>query len=696
MRRKYTYFEQRDFRGGINEEPENALRNQVLDARNVWCPQGRIEQRPGFRCEAVMGEQALLGSSADSWVYDTSITTLSNTLVLDSMQLDDVWYAEITGQTSAGENPLTDQTNGMLGLGISMSSDNTNNASGKVDIWDGTKWVYVPSVWLVIGSKVQTQNEYVFNDNVELRIGIPDTWVDQSSGVPIGDTTKSGLWLRVKIFDAALDASTEIDSFYITGHSFGSVSNVYARPARFGSAKRAIKIVSRQTYISVFTVLSPYIDDGVESAKITMNATGESIAIAVVPETDEAFISIDHNIVRVTPNVAATIATAEDDLSLVGDNQSFGKDTIAQLGDFPRANYLMYFYGQLWAAGIEGEPFTVRWSAPLPGHKVWPAVSFEPVVGNDNSPISGLSALHEHVVVFKRDSIWRMVYNGQDSFGGTGLNLYTPVKDVSGIGCVRNESIALIPDGLVFLNERGVYLYNGTPSVHKISDSIDKTMSKIKNYGLVRAAHWREKMCYLLAVCVGGGGTNNLVLVYDYKHKQQDETGQWVGSWWIWNMNVVDWLSWENSADEEELYFIDKYNRVNRLDAGDGTDLGNATSSYFVTHRLGTEDSSSKRARDLRVNATSDTGSLTVEVVPDDNDFSSGYPVSLTDPLDVAPDSVEFGTAGQIAERQRRESRVAVRETGQWFKVKVSNSTSNQRMKINKVSLGAVGLGVRS
>ena len=48
VRRDLEYRQQVDCRGGVNLEPENAQPNQVLDARNVWCPNGRLEQRPGY------------------------------------------------------------------------------------------------------------------------------------------------------------------------------------------------------------------------------------------------------------------------------------------------------------------------------------------------------------------------------------------------------------------------------------------------------------------------------------------------------------------------------------------------------------------------------------------------------------------------------------------------------------------------
>ena len=47
-RQELTRFRQFDFRGGVNQEIEEARENQLEDARNVWARFGELRQRPGY------------------------------------------------------------------------------------------------------------------------------------------------------------------------------------------------------------------------------------------------------------------------------------------------------------------------------------------------------------------------------------------------------------------------------------------------------------------------------------------------------------------------------------------------------------------------------------------------------------------------------------------------------------------------
>ena len=72
-RGNYKYFEQADFRGGFCLEPENARPNQLLTAKNVWAPEGRLETRPGFVGITSYIDATTSGLSWQ-WIEETVVT----------------------------------------------------------------------------------------------------------------------------------------------------------------------------------------------------------------------------------------------------------------------------------------------------------------------------------------------------------------------------------------------------------------------------------------------------------------------------------------------------------------------------------------------------------------------------------------------------------------------------------------------
>ena len=97
-RGRYKYYAQTDFRGGINQEPENAQPNQLIDARNVWAPEGRLVQRPGYVGEYVVqtsgnlvSQEVLITEVVATGVFETSETAIISGFVAQNGTDDDGW-----------------------------------------------------------------------------------------------------------------------------------------------------------------------------------------------------------------------------------------------------------------------------------------------------------------------------------------------------------------------------------------------------------------------------------------------------------------------------------------------------------------------------------------------------------------------------------------------------------------------------
>ncbi len=387
---------------------------------------------------------------------------------------------------------------------------------------------------------------------------------------------------------------------------------------------------------------------------------------------------------------ASTIPIVENRPEFVGvfpsgQKAPYHPDYIAQLAQAPEAKYLLWHNSTLFAAGIDGDPHTIRWTAPtsfgLDGYRVWPEVSFETLAEDDPSPITGLSVHDEHVLVWKGDSVYRMVFLGTTP---EGLSNYSAVRIRQGIGTLSNASIVQLPIGTAFFYEDGVYLFDGV-SFTKKSKPIQNVIAALPGTRRTFAAgvHWAKESCYLLSVQGRGSDVNNMVLVWDYEND----------AWWVWdNIEAQAWLSDEDEHDNEVLYFCDTFGGVFQLGVGN-TDHGATIESYVKTHRFAFKEEHDFNWCETRVMADNKVTSLRVNLIVQDRDadafVANAKTISFTDPNEHAPEGFVFGSS-QLSDKKRRERHVDwAQSRGAYAQVLVTNINKNQCMSISKIVVGA-------
>jgi hypothetical protein len=716
-RQRYEYYHQRDCRGGINEEPENARSNQVLDARNVWCPNGILEQRPGYKGLPPHPIFVQSGGSFGSQVhvfYDGSAGTFGTVRTAGTAfndhenaegrrlgEVGDTWYVGFPAVMILGFRTEVDNN----------AEGNTNDVYAECEYYNGTDWLplTVHELEYADGAPVGGTNR----TDVNLRASTAHHKILYSAHAQVyyyftpptdwATTTVNGsaakYFLRFHIVargDNTMDGSVTVSNTNLSVDK-RVTDTVYAKDLsralivpQFSSSTRFIFMKGLSIYASGFQLANA--DSIRYNSSLWVALTTRMVSYlnlpsyAVIPQFDEVYVAFcgEVFVFSADPRMDGSEpidASVEDRPEYVGTvfgiKSKYHPDYVAQLSGFPKAKYLEFFDGQLWAANIGGQPFTIRWSVTHPYYRVWPAVSYDILMEDDNSPITGLKALQESLVVFKQDSIWIMQFVKE----GPIANEYVARKVVSGIGCVSNSSITEINGKLIFLAEDGIYSFDGV-QVQKLSSAIDKTVAKI-NPGrrhFADGVHWREKSCYLLSVALGDGGENDTMLVWDYKHN----------AWWIWdNFNAVSLAVVEGEYDRQEVYFLDTNGSLYQLNAGTGTDHGTAITSYVQTHRLGLGDFRTKTAREVRVNMHPKiVGNVGIEVTPDDRDSGTSKNLSLVDSNEAKYGTAVYGTDTYASNSKYRERRMPFRETGEHFKVKVTNSNKNQKLVLNRISLG--------
>lgn len=137
---------------------------------------------------------------------------------------------------------------------------------------------------------------------------------------------------------------------------------------------------------------------------------------------------------------------------------------------------------------------------------VAPTVSSEGSTG----PMRALAALDDKLIIFKKDAIYYITGTGPDNTGANN-DFSDPIFITSTVGCSNQNSIAFIPDGLMFQSDKGIWLLGRDLSTKYIGASVEA----YNQYPI------------LSAVSVPGTNqvrftlSNGITLMYDYFY------GQW-------------------------------------------------------------------------------------------------------------------------------------------------------------------------
>lgn len=698
-----------DCSGGINQNAEEIQPNQVLDARNVWCRDGKMVTRPGY-----MGMFGFMQTSISALIatntvlksYDGAAYTTANngaTLDCNGLEPEDYIYIGISSTDLAGYSATGDDVVGFV-LDIDTPNNPATEPRALLSYYNGDEWVRISCKELGLdasesgavpikrlGSKrfFGDEDDGAVFDTGYFLFARPNEWSESE----IDGVTR--YWLRLEIFDDTI-TNLVLNNGNSTGPIISASSLIGLDQAEWASGKSYVfttEATTTNTW-STLGVSDGIVPDGLFTFGYIMpKGDLETTSFVTLPQWGEAYRAVEYDVKVIYQNQTINKSTQPEVESrpewvgeVAGVKAEFHPDYVSARATWPKCKYMEFFHGQLWAANLEDNPYGVIWSAPQPAYKVWPTESGEILVEDDSSHITGMKAFGEHLAVFKRDSIWRMVYSG---VGGTaGLNTYIPVKVPGGVGTVSNGSIQDINGVLMFLAEDGVYVFNGAQKPEKISGAIDKTIANLSSGRLKYAtsAHWRSENCYLLGVSESGSETNNLVLVYDYL----------AGAWWIWEFenDVASFLIEDGVGDKETLYFADSQSNVYHIDPVHNRDYDVSIDAWFQ-ELLSLGDEYHVTLREIRVMQDNPDAGLVIGIERDYEgvDQATSRSIVFRDTLEsTLPATLGTATCAKQAYRRRK---CNCRETADTIRVKFLCGTDNQAMSISSVKYGIVPVARR-
>jgi len=115
------------------------------------------------------------------------------------------------------------------------------------------------------------------------------------------------------------------------------------------------------------------------------------------------------------------------------------------LVDAENPNLLWYSKQVIEAVPVEMSDLLTIYVAPTSGAQ------------GSTGPITALSAMDDKLIIFKKDAIYYITGNGPDNTGANN-DFSDPIYITSAVGCANPNSIVLMPNGLMFQSDKGIWI----------------------------------------------------------------------------------------------------------------------------------------------------------------------------------------------------------------------------------------------
>lgn len=635
------------FDGGIEQAPERAQPGQVLDARNIWAPDGLPERRPGSRF--------IVGAADIDHVNPTDVT-------VDIVDLGNGTF-EYTVTIVAGfaTSPPADALMSFLSMPLVG------------DAFEGPfialTQVSGPSIDTLV-SDVDRVYRGTWNTNTaSVRNNVRYYFTGRAVPFLLAEVSLAGGKRLLMVYEWRQNSTGNWQATIDVPPSFGLVRSSYDLTTDLAIAGLPQASSRISTYVEL---------PGLDRVLVTYNR--------IIYEIGPGLGEIAEAVVNTDPDFVGP-RTVDADGNYV--TPTYSVDVLAQLSAPPRAGILVYFVGHIFALDILGEEFNVRWTAavPLGGYNVWPLVNFEPLDEDGGRPI-GAKPLHEFLVVYQPQNIYILINDGADTI--TGQATFDPKRVVSGVGALSHNGIVEVQGRHMFPALDGFYAFDGTPNVVKLSTRIDKFYRRLgaSNLTQTRGVHWPEKHCVLWTIPQSGAAnprelneTQNYIILFDYVANEGK------GAWWIWDgVRGGGGLARLFAGDVvPSAYFMSSLATVykltgnadivdqNAITIGDLRPvISDLPAAYILTHRLGEPAYTVMTAEDVWVEADTHASDVGVTIIPtDDTDvLSLDRTINMTNENDVLWGDTTWG-GSKWRKNKRREQYQGTRAQGKHMQLKI-------------------------
>jgi hypothetical protein len=304
-------------------------------------------------------------------------------------------------------------------------------------------------------------------------------------------------------------------------------------------------------------------------------------------------------------------------------------DYVAMTNFYPR--FLETYQNRLIMSGFSAMPSQVWFSDTTEPEGVAIDSNFE-VRTNDGDYITGMKSYSTRLYIFKKHSFHAL--NGDSP-----TNFF--LQEISAqYGCFNNRCAVIYDDILIFLDQKGVMMWNGA-SLSNISQKIQPLIDRI-NYSVALntacVEHDKLRNQILIAVPIDGSSTNNILLVYDYL----------VGAWTTYKGLSISALKAIQGRNNTKNAFYGSYSgTINWFGSSYLSDNGTGFTTYLKTrflHDMG--DTTQKMFRRLYLNADAPSATM-VFGVNFFQDYGSSVVLGATIVLGQFQNRIDFGISAK-------------------------------------------------
>ena len=231
--------------------------------------------------------------------------------------------------------------------------------------------------------------------------------------------------------------------------------------------------------------------------------------------------------------------------AVLDNNPDYGLIVPALLdqGTPPKAKYMVYYRGRMFAAGDSAHPYRIYYS-DAGQVDTWPSTSFIEVEKGDGYQISGLEAFGNAIVIHKNDGHGNgavyLLYIA-DSTGVQDDDNWYVFKSPAAYSAISDKSQAFFKNLLFYINRTGAYAFAGQDLARSSADSeygrfaadavsydIDTDVKAWAPSLLSKSASITYDNKVWVALPVGStASTNNKLYVFDFIRADTTKLGVW-------------------------------------------------------------------------------------------------------------------------------------------------------------------------
>ena len=197
---------------------------------------------------------------------------------------------------------------------------------------------------------------------------------------------------------------------------------------------------ANQTYYMVSSISSPTIND-------------PTVDYITYTDTQNDNIIVGNVLLYTTGRVVEDIAPPSTQIMTLYKSRLF-------LLDAEDTNLLWYSKQVIQSTPVEMSDLFTIYVAPTTG------------AGKSTGPVTALGAMDDKLIVFKKDAAYYITGNGPDNTGAN--NDFSDPTFIAGtVGCANQHSIVLIPSGLMFQSDKGIWLLDRNLGTTYIGSSVE-------------------------------------------------------------------------------------------------------------------------------------------------------------------------------------------------------------------------------